>query len=182
MKSEEEKFERMLSEGPNLTTIPTWQEIDAELRAGGLPGITAKIEIGQHDLYLKTAWYKGRIVRLDITLSRGREPGDDLPKTHHMITLETTRFDLARSWVENECRMASNLLQTGQAGIGTILDEWVGVEGYPSGFCPQLPGVNPETGLSGPTYQKGPLHAAAMLIRSRLVAWSEFVQRNRYAD
>jgi len=169
----EQKFDELLSSGPDLTRNKEWREIDAKMRKGGLPGISAKIEIGQHDLYLKTAWHGGRIVRIDITLSRGRGIADDLPKSEHQVNLETTRFDLARSWVENECRMASNLLQTGKAGIGTVIDEWTMVEGYPSGYCPQIPGVNPETGMTGPTFQRGPLHASAMLLRRNLVRWTE---------
>jgi len=165
-------FDDIVGAGPDLSKLKSWREIDAKLRGDGLPGLNAKIEIGQHDLYLKTAWFDGRIVRIDITLSRGRGVDDDLPKSEKMISLETTRFDLARSWVENECRMASHLLQTGCAGIGTIVSEWSGVEGYPSGYCPQIRGVNPETGVSGPTYQRGPLHAAAMLLRNRLSDWT----------
>ena len=170
------EFEELLSKGPNLEGCPEWMAINAKIGKEGLPGITSKIEIGQHDIYLKTAWYNGRIVRIDITLSRGRGIKDSGPKTEEQVKMETTRFDLARSWVENECRMASHLLQTGHAGMGTIVNEWKGVEGYPSGLCPQLIGVNPETGESGPTFQKGPLHAAAMLIEERLVYWTESIE------
>jgi|GEM_PF-3141510 len=171
--NQENKLQELLADGPSLSENKEWREIDAAMRGVGLSGISAKIEIGQHDLYLKTAWFKGRIVRIDITLSHGRGIVEDLPKSEHMVNLETTRFDLARSWVENECRMASNLLQTGKAGIGTIIDEWIMVEGYPSGYCPQICGVNPETGESGPTFQRGPLHASAMILRRNLVRWSE---------
>ena len=171
----EKLLEKLLGEGPSLTGCPEWKAINEEMGLDGLPGITSKVEIGQHDIYLKTAWYNGRIVRIDITLSRGRGIDGGM-KTEDQVKMETTRFDLARSWVENECRMASNLLQTGYAGVGTILEEWMGVEGYPSGYCPQLPGLNPETGDSGPTFQKGPLHAAAMVIKDRMVHWHSLVQ------
>lgn len=183
-------LDELLAPGPNLKAMPVWKAIDDGFRGPGLPGITAKIEIGEHDLYLKTAWYRlkqtvkrkvdgkiksveeigpPRIIRIDITLSKGKDATDDLPKSLHTAGLEATRFDLARSWVENECRMASNLLQTGEAGIGTIIDEWAGVEGYPSGYCNQLP--DPDTGAMA-TLQRGPLTAAAMLLRRNLVAWS----------
>jgi len=173
--SELSKFEQLLEKGPNLEACPEWAAINDKLSHRGLPGIVSKVEIGQHDIYLKTAWYEGRVVRIDITLSRGRGI-DDGPQSIDQVKMESTRFDLARSWVENECRMASNLLQTGYAGIGTIVEEWRGVEGYPSGFCKQLPGVNPDTGENGPTFQKGPLHAAAMIIIDRLVSWSELME------
>lgn len=154
-----------------------WREADAVLRSpGGTHGITAKLEIGQHDLYLKTAWHKGKIIRVDITLSRGRDVNDDLPKSAQQVSLETTRFDLARSWVEDSCRMASTLLQTGEVDIRHIIDEWIGIEGYPQGYCPQLPGVNPQTGEEGPTHQKGPLHAAAMLLMKRHDAWKARIE------
>jgi len=171
-------YEELVAAGPNLTLLPRWRQIDAALRSiDGLPGITAKVEIGMHDLYLKTAWFQGKIVRLDITLSRGKDAQNDLPKSAKEANLETTRFDLARAWVENECRTASLLLQTGEAGIGTIIDEWTGVEGYPQGHCPQLPALNDAGEVTGgATFQKGPLHAAAMLLQRRLVPWTEYVR------
>jgi hypothetical protein len=154
-----------------------WREIDAAMRdGGGLPGITSKIEIGQHDIYLKTAWFKGQIVRIDITLSRGRDATDDLPRSAKEVSLETTRYDLARAWAEDSCRMASNLLQTGEASIEDVISEWIGVEGYPQGYCPQLPGVNPETGEEGPTFQKGPLHVAALILTKRLPVWTKWIE------
>jgi hypothetical protein len=172
--SEESKLKELLEGGPQLTSLKEWREIDNVFRSvQSLPSITAKLEIGQHDLYLKTAWYRGRIVRIDITLSRGHDAHDDLPKTGQQASLETTRYDLARSWVEDSCRLASNLLQTGQVGIATIIENWIGMEGYPVGYCKQLPGVNPDTGEVGPSFQKGPLHAAAALILRRLVEWTE---------
>jgi len=174
----EEKYKELIESGPSLRSSQEWKKINAGLR-DGLHGVNAKMEIGHHDLYIKTDWYDGRIVRIDVTLSRGKDTTDDLPKSEHTMSLETTRFDLARSWIENECRMASDLLQTGEAGIGDVIDEWVAVEGYPSGYCKQLPGVNLETGEVGPTFQRGPLHAVAMLIKRRLVAWSEFVKKDQ---
>ena len=171
------KLEQILNSGPSLEDNKQWNAVEHEFCKKDLPSITAKLEIGQHDLYLKTAWWRGSIVKVDITLSRGREPEDgsskNPKKSAKQISLETTRFDLARSWVESECRLASMLLQSGTVGIGAILDRWSGVEGYPTGYCRQLKAVNASTGESGPTFQKGPLHAAAMLIGRRLVDWHE---------
>lgn len=169
-------FQDIVSSGPNLRSEKEWKIINNEMLTDCLPGITAKIEIGGHDLYLKTTWFDGRIVRIDITVSRGRGVYDNLPMSGHSVTLETTRYDLARSWLENECRMASNLLQTGKAGIGTVIEEWTMVEGFPSGHCPQLPAKNVETGDSGPTYQCGPLHAVAMVLRRRLPEWTALMR------
>jgi len=164
-----ETVESIIAGEPSISGSVGWQEADRALRSpGGLPGFITKMVIGVHDLYLKTDWKDGRIVRIDITLSRGHDTCDDLPKSERQVNLETTRFDLARSWVESECKMASDMLQSGFGGIGDVINAWVGVEGYPSGFCPQV--VDPVSG--GPTYQKSPLHAAAMLILARLPEWA----------
>lgn len=170
--TDEDRLDELLS-GPDLYQSREWLEIDRVFLTSEYPGIIAKMEVGSHDLYLKTAWKDGRIIRIDITLSRGKDNYNGLPVSARQVGVEASRFDLARSWIESECRMASNLLQTGKAGIGTIIKEWLGVAGFPCGYCPQLPGIDPETGESGPTYQIGPLHAAAMLIKSRLVDWTE---------
>lgn len=160
----------------NLQANRNWREIDAALSdIEGLPGVTSKVEIGDHDLYIKMSWFKGKVVHIDITLSHSR--GDEgLPVSERQATLETTRYDLARSWVENSCRMASSMLQTGEVEIEDIIEEWKGVSGYPQGYCRQLPGTNPETGEKGPTFQCGPLHAAAMMIKTRLGYWTEFIE------
>jgi len=113
----------------------------------GLHGMTSKLTVGLCDVYLKTAWVEGKIVRIDITLSRGQ--GD----------IDQSAYYLARAWVEDSCRMASKLLERG-APIEEICSMWVGVEGFPNGFCPQLEGI-----------MKGPLHAVAMHIRKRHDVW-----------
>jgi len=169
----ETRLQEVLSAGPDLRTVKEWQMINNSMLGDGLPGITTKVEIGGHDLYLKTVWFRGRVVRIDITLSRGTVAGEDVPKSGHAVSLEATRFDLARSWLENECRMASNLLQTGSAGIGTIIEEWTMVSGFPSGHCPQLPPMGPDGPEEGATFQCGPLHAIAMILRKRLPDWAE---------
>lgn len=153
-----------------------WLEIDSVLHnIDGLPGVISKLEIGDHDLYVQTAWYKGKIVYIDATLSRGR--GDDgLPISERQATLETTRYDLARSWLESSCHMASTMLQTGEVDIGDIIEEWNGMEGYPQGYCKQLPATNEQTGESGPTFQRGPLHAVAKLLQRRVDYWREFIE------
>jgi hypothetical protein len=172
----EEKLKEILDSGPFLSELKEWREVESILMIGELPGIISKMEIDQYDLYIKTAWLKGNVARIDITLSRGHDSSDELPRSEQQASLEATRFDLARSWIEGECRMASHLLQTGNVGMGVILEEWIGAEGYPSGLCPQIVGVNPQTGERGPTFVKGPLHAAGMLIRRRLVQWTEMMR------
>lgn len=155
--SESEKTRDLLAVGPNLADSKTWKKINAKLGSEGLLGMTSKLVIGNHDVYVKTSWFGRSIVRIDITLSSGR--GSLSPDTQD-DSLDQTRFDLSKSWVEDSCRMASNLLQTGNVGINTILDSWLGVEGYPQGYCPQLGGI-----------MKGPLHAVAVLIKNRLYSW-----------
>ena len=123
--------------------------VDGTVTTDGLAGVTSKLTISDCDLYLKTAWLDGRIVHLDLTISRGGRE------------LDQSAYYLARSWVEDSCRMASKLLLHG-VSIGEIVSGWRGIEGYPSGYCPQLQGL-----------MKGPLHAVALLIEKRHDEWRE---------
>ena len=75
-----------------------WLQVDEALRHDGLQGITAKVTMGDHELYIKTAWFAGRIVHIDITISRGQR--DDGPISVGLASAEATKYDLARSWVE----------------------------------------------------------------------------------
>ncbi len=157
---------------PQLHNNQLWREVDSIFRVEGLPGYTYKMELGAHDLYVKMSWYKGKIVRIDVTLSRKGHAGDGLPKTAKEATLEATRFDLAKASLEEICIQASDLLQGGQVGIGHIVQDWRGREMYPSGWCPQLPEANAQ-GDIGPSRVMGPTDAVAKLIQRNLVRWTE---------
>ena len=76
-----------------------------------------------------------------------------------MAQLESDNYDLARSWVEDSCRLASSLLESG-VDITAIIDNWKGVKGFPHGACSQLERI-----------VCGPLHATALLIERNMEAW-----------
>jgi hypothetical protein len=119
-------------------------------------GFTSKLTIGTHDVYLKTGWHGGRMVHIDMTISRSSGP--DAPDSANE-KLEQDKFFLARAWVEDSCRMASKLFDRG-ADADEIVSMWMGVEGYPSGYCPQIGGL-----------VRGPLHAAAAHIKKNHERW-----------
>lgn len=128
-----------------------------------LPGFTYKLDIGQSSIYVTTAWLCGKIINISITLSRGgKDSLDYLPRSHVQANLELRVYDLARSWVEDSCKLASMLLETGTP-MSKIIESWRGVRGYPSGVCPQLQIAN----------AVGPLHAAAVLIEKKMPEWAE---------
>lgn len=156
----ESSFEDGIDQSTDITNCKYWRSVNSSMSMGGLPGITAKLVVGGYDIYLKTVWKKGRIVMIDITLSSG---GNNIGE-RNSDSLEQTKFDMSRSWVEDSCRLASYLLQTGHSNIDNVLDSWVGVEGFPHGYCPQLGHL-----------QKGPLHACALLIKKRFVAWKDYI-------
>ena len=128
------------------------KRIEGRITTDTLRGMTAKLAVGDCDLYLKTAWFEGRIVRIDLTISRGG------------TGVAQEAYYLARSWVEDSCRMASKLLERG-ADIEEIIGMWKGVEGYPSGACDQLQQL-----------VKGPLHAIAVLIENRHDTWRDSIE------
>ena len=159
--------------GPGLHDNKQWGEIEKALAEGSLPGITSKLEIGNHDVYLKTSWWKGSIVRIDLTLSGC--PGGSRTSTPLETTLETANIDLARSSCETICKQASEMLQSGVVGIGHIIDDWAGRQTYPGGDCPQIPGVDSDGNPVPATYQRGPIDAAAKYMRLRIDDWSKLM-------
>jgi hypothetical protein len=163
-------IKEILNSGPSIHENKQWSEIDGFLASKGLVGFTNKMEIGGYDIYVKTAWHEGSIIKIDITLSRKGHKGNGFPVSAKEATLEATRFDLAKSSLEEICIQASDLLQTGQVGIGHIIRDWQGREMFPSGWCPQLVGSG-----GGPTAVKGPLDAVSQLFVRRLVDWTEIM-------
>lgn len=169
-----ETLEQILNSDSSLSDIPRWRAIEKAMSDDFLYGFTSKVEIGTYDLYLKTTWYEGKIIKVDITMSRGHDEMEDFPKSVRMAELENTRYDLAVRSVASACRDASSLLQSGVVGIGFVLREWAAIEGYPSGWCPQIKDeYNPACGA---TFVSGPLDAAAKLIRQRLPQWTEWMK------
>ena len=170
-----DRLKKLLDDGPSLSGNSDWNDAEKILCRDGLHGFSNKLNIGEHDIYLKTAWRDGQIVRIDITLSRGHK--ENSAQTARETNLEVTRFDSAKAALESICVHASEMLQSNQVGIGHIINDWIGREMYPSGLCPQLSEIDPETGHAGASFVKGPTDAAARLIRRRLVEWTEIMQK-----
>jgi len=125
----------------------------------GLPGHVYKLDIGLDSIYVKTCWMLGKIVNIDITLSRGSKSG--ITGVLGVADLEMKLYDLARCSIEDSCKLASFIL-TKDTDIWELISMWKGVNGYPHGVCPQLGAIVP-----------GPLHAAAVLIENNLDMWKE---------
>jgi hypothetical protein len=162
----------LLHDGASPDDWAAWRQVEAALEStDGLPGITAKMEMGDHDLYVKTAWYRGRIVRIDVTISSRKSNTDDLPKSLGMASAESTRDDLAKRSMESACKLASELLQAG-IGIGYIIRDWQDREGWPYGRCKQIGTIDPVTGKRTSVKVKGPQDAVAKLLTKELINWS----------
>lgn len=167
--------EELLSVGGSLSMNPRWRRIQRELETSVLPGKTVKLEVGGADLYVKTGWFGGTIVYIEVTFSRSHdEDGTQDDNGQHdderkrlerkrRERLETTRANLARAAIADACGRATELLQTGQVSLGHVLAGWSSDHhgyGYPEGICPQLRcTVN------------GPMQAVARLIRERILEW-----------
>lgn len=163
--------------GPGLHENKRWGEIERALSGGSLDGIISKLEIGDHDVYLKTSWWSGSIVRIDLTLSGC--PGGVREPTPREVVLETANIDLARASCEVICKQASELLQAGTVGIGHVIEDWAGRRTYPSGYCPQIPGLDANGNTVNATFQKGPIDAAAKYMRLRINEWSDMMDPKR---
>ena len=85
-----------------------------------------------------------------------------------------TIHDIARCWVEDSCRLASELLRQG-VPLSFIIDKWKGTHGFPSGVCPAL------QQLGGELFYKGPLSAVATLVEKKILEWTRFME-NQMVD
>lgn len=137
------------------------KDILKELEENHLKGFVNKLEIGDNSIYVKIAWYSGRIVWIDITIAD--EDQRRCIKKEETIdgnNLNIRVYEVARCGIENSCKLASKLLQSG-TDIGYILEQWRGTYGFPRGICPQLEMVD----------ANGPLNAAAVLIQKNIERW-----------
>lgn len=131
----------------------------------GAPGLTVKIDIGEHDVYVKLVWFDGEIVRIDATVSAGGAQSDE-----QLQPLEASRYDIVRMWIESECQLASDLLASGAVSIEYLIEWWKGRRGWPSGYSRKLEFVNPG-GMLQPMPCAGPFDAIAKLIEQRIDRW-----------
>lgn len=115
------------------------------LEIEGLPGITYKLDI--------------------CTTS------NDLQKSHHQVNYEMTIYDISRCWIEDSCRLASELLRRG-VSVEFIVEKWRGTYGFPSGMCTAL------HTMGGELMYKGPLSAVAILLEKKMPEWRELMLTN----
>lgn len=123
-------------------------------------GFTCKLDIGLNSIYVKTAWIDDILVYIDITVSLGSKD-DGMPTTIEKLDLEHQRCSESRSWIEVSCKSATLMLELG-VSMDEIIVQWMGVRGFPNGYCSQLESFVP-----------GPLHAAALLLQKRKDEWSQ---------
>lgn len=141
-----------------------------ELLQAGLPTITRKITIGDHDIYMKIGIDDRRPVFIDITI--GRSGGDAArhdacaaPNRQCIADELATRVvDGARAQLEIICRQASVLLQANVWNIEDLVQEWRGTRFEPSGPCIELEMI-----------AKSPLDAAAAWCTRDAARWLEWV-------
>ncbi len=130
--------------------------VNNRMRTDGIHTITKKFQVGEHDLYLKTGWVGAMLVMVDITIGNDSRHGSE----DHDLSM--TRHGLSRVMIEVACKNASMMLQSGVFSPAEVLGVWSGMEGFPSGYCPQTN-----------TLQRGTLHAAAMIIGENFKRWQD---------
>lgn len=107
----------------------------------GLRGRTVKLEIGTGDCYLKVATFEGRLVNVDLTVSRIGGEDEAALTTPRMAVLECSKRDVTRALLEVACREASDLLQAGVWDAARLVATWRGTRFDPEGGCAQVQGV-----------------------------------------
>lgn len=139
----------------------------------GISGMTVKIDIGDHDMYVKLGWLDGRIVRIDATVSSLSSTISD----SEMDSLEASRYDIVRMWIESECQLASDLLASGVVEVEYLIGWWKARRGYPSGYSYKLKFEN-DSGSIQPMPVAGPFDAIAKLFEQRIESWRSTMLTN----
>lgn len=128
-------------EGSILVGATERARVQAALRDNvGLPGLNVKLEIGPGDCYLTTAVMAGRLVHVNLTVSRVGG-GESFLGTHQLAVLEASKLDVTKALVEVVCREANQLLQRGAWGVENLIASWRGTRFDPNGMCPQVRGI-----------------------------------------
>jgi len=152
-----------VSEDRKLSPLETVRrEIDSH---DGVVGKTVKIDIGSHDMYVKTGWFEGRLIRIDATVT----PGPSEP-VNELQPLEASRYDIVRMWIESECQLASDLLATGEVEVEYLIEWWKGRRGYPKGYSQKMSFEN-DAGIVQPMPVAGPFDAMSKLFEARIGEW-----------
>ena len=104
----------------------------------GLLGKNIKLEIGTGDCYLTAAVMDGRLVYVNLTVSRIGGDASDMLLSHQTAVLEASKLDVTKALVERVCRDASELLQRGEWGAMDLIMAWRGTRFDPEGYCRQV--------------------------------------------
>jgi hypothetical protein len=112
----------------------------ALLASEGLPGWNVKLEIGSGDCYLTAAIMGGRLVHVNLTVSRVGGP-ELIMRTHQVAVLEASKLDVTKALVEIACRTVNQLLQRGAWDVEDLIAAWRGTRFDPEGVCPQVRGI-----------------------------------------
>jgi hypothetical protein len=160
------------------------QRIDDALNRDGVKAITSKLVIHDgerpHDLYIKTGWWRGRPVWVDVTISQSSNEGMtdslDLPMAALPLVVHLRRriTENTRALVEIVCREATLLMSSRRCTLGELADLWRATEAEPRGRCQQ---VVDECG----DRVHGPLDAAAKLFKLKAAEWEEKMSHS-YTD
>lgn len=150
------------------------QRIDTALHKDGVQSICNKLVIhdgeGPHDLYVKTGWWRGRPIWVDVTISQSSSEGVtdslDVPMTALPLVVHLRRriTENTRALVEIICRQATLMLSTHRTSLGELADLWRATEAEPKGRCAQ---VIDDCG----DRVHGPLDAAAKLFKLKAGEW-----------
>lgn len=146
-----------------------WKQVEAKFQADALKSITRKLTIDDghrdHDLYVKIAFYHGRPVWVEITLSRMLASDNG---THTETAKENQVYrrmiESARSSMEVICLHASLLLQSKRSTLKDLEEMWAATRFEPAGTCKNL---------EGEVAVLSPLDAVAKLIRLRITKWEK---------
>ncbi|MEN6368293.1 MAG: hypothetical protein ABFD77_01170 [Thermotogota bacterium] len=150
------------------------QRVEAAIERDGVQTITHKLVIQgehQHDIYVKTGWWRGRPVWVDLTISAGKdgENGKDkIPRSLAPLVVDLRRrvIESSRCLSEIVCREATLLLSSRRCSLDELADLWRATEGEPRGRCEQ---VTDELG----DRVHGPFDAAAKLFKLKGKEWEQ---------
>ena len=150
-----------------------WREVDSVLHTDGVDSTTAKMKMGDHSLFVKVGWYKGRAVRIDIVLSRLSKLKQHEGESASEFALRNRITENARAMLEVVCEHTSEMLQSDVWNLHNVIDKWAGVTCDPQGKCY---GLQPDSYTGDPQFATSPLDAARRLIQERREGWEQQMQ------
>jgi hypothetical protein len=145
-----------------------WREVESVLSVDGVDSTTSKMKMGDHSIFVKVGWFKGRPVKIDIVLSRLSKLVQNENESAGEFALRNRITENARAMIEVLCEHTSEMLQSDVWNLHNVIEMWRGTHFDPKGVCE---GLRLDAYTGEPQIASSPLDAVRRLIEERQEEW-----------